>query len=208
METMQRKEIRKSARFSAVAAVMGVLTLLTGAVAPAKAQQDIQKLLQSQANTQAKNLGLTPDQTTQLVQINGAALQQLRALKAHPPSDKKGEAKALKSIMDTRQAALGKILSPVQMKQLAASNQQDMASLMTDSMDTDLNLTDIQMGQVDKINLTYVQQMTSAMDESRKLKAKRTADSAKSDRSSALQQVLTPDQWKQYQALQQQKEKK
>jgi hypothetical protein len=76
-----------------------------------------------------------------------------------------------------------------------------MASLITDSMDTDLNLTDTQMDQIDPINLKYIQQMSSAMNESRKLKAKRTADSAKSDRANALQKALTPDQWTKYQTL-------
>jgi len=214
-----RKSVR-TRRTAMVAATAGVLAILVAAAIapPARAQtggsanaakaQDVQKMLQSRAAMQAKNLGLTPDQTKQLVQINGTTLKQMQAIKANPPADKLDEAKALKSIMDSRQAALNKLLTPDQMKKYTATNQQDMASLMTDSMDTDQNLTDAQMDPIDTINLTYLQSMSSALSTPDKIQAIRTLKRAQKAQDNALQQVLTPDQWKQYQALQQQKKQK
>jgi hypothetical protein len=214
-----RKPNQKSARPNRSAALpalaAGVLTLLlfgTSGTPAARAQgadaAKVQQALEARAKTQAESLGLNADQTKQLVQANAAALQQMQALKANPPADKKDEMKAMKSIMATRKDALGKILSPDQMKKFTENNQQDTASLMTLSLDKDLKLSSDQMDQIDKINLAYIQKMTSALNEKRKVQAARTAKGAQGDKESGLKKVLTPEQWTQYEAMQQQKKSK
>jgi hypothetical protein len=207
----------RSHRTAVVLAITGALALLvlSAGIPSVHAQTagganaaKVQKALQARSEMHAQNLGLTPDQTKQLVQANGAALQQMQALKANPPSDKKDEMKALKSIMDSRKASLGKFLSPNQMKKMTETNQEDLASLMTLSMDADLSLTNAQMDQIDKANLNYIKKMSSAANGKRKVQAARALKSAQKDYESDLQKALTPDQWKQYQAMQQQKKEK
>ena len=194
-------------------ATVGTLALLVAAGAPtARARQEgsggdaaraqkVQYLLEARANKQARNLGLTPDQTQQIVQINSNALKQLQALKANPPADRMEAAKALRSIIDTRKAALGQLFTPEQMKKYTATNQKDAASLMTLSLDSALNLTNDQMKNTDKVNLAYIQKASAALNLSDKTEAVRALTMAQNDYDSALQKILTPDQWKQYQAL-------
>jgi len=205
-----RKMVRMS-RSAVFSATTGVLTLLLFGAAgapPARAQAGgganaakVQQLLQTRANMQAKNLGLTEDQTKQLVQINGNALKQIEELKANPPADRMEAAKALKSIMDTRKAALSNLLTPEQMKKFVETNQRDMASLMTLSLDSNLKLTNDQMKKLDKVNLTYVQKVQSALNMSNKVEIAKALSMAGNDHDTELQKTLTADQWKQYQAM-------
>jgi hypothetical protein len=212
------KQLRSSVRTNRTlalptltASVLALLLLGAAGASPARAQgggadaAKVQQALEARADTQAQSLGLTPDQTKQLVQANATALQSIQDLKANPPSDKKDEMKAIRSIMDTRKATLGKIMTPDQLKQFTANNQQDTASLMTLSLSKDLNLSSDQMDQIDKINLDYIQKMTGALNEKRKVQAARAAKGAVGDKEAALKKVLTPDQWTQYEAMQQQK---
>src|SRR5437764_1035418 len=93
METMKMNGMPKSlrmsrtARFSTIVAVVGSLTLLVGTAgapnANAQAGTSVNSMIETRANMQAKNLGLTPDQTKQLVQINTAAVEQVKALRAN-----------------------------------------------------------------------------------------------------------------------------
>jgi hypothetical protein len=198
-----------AAMFSATAGIVALLLLGAAGASPARAQQvvggvnaaKVQQLLEARANMQAKNLGLNPDQTKQLVQINSNALQQLKALRTNPPADKMEAAKALKSIVDTRKAALRKLLTPEQMRTYTDTNQKDLASLMTLSLDSDLTLTNDQMKSTDQLNLTYIRRVSSALNTPNKVQAAQALKAAEKDYDSALQKVLTPEQWKQYQAL-------
>jgi hypothetical protein len=190
----------------------GVLTLLVGAAgaptanarqsggdAAARAQK-VQQALEARANKQAKSLGLTPEQTKQLVQINSDALKQLAALKTNPPADKMEAAKAFKSILTTRKAALGKLFSPAQMAKYTATNQKDAASLVTAAMNKDLTLTNDQMQSINALNLAHIQKVTAALGMSDKTAALQALKTEAKAYDSALEKILTPEQWKQYQA--------
>jgi hypothetical protein len=169
----------------------------SGGANAAKAQQ----VLEARANMQAKNLGLTPDQTQKLLQINTDALKQLHDLKANPPADQMAAAKAIKGIADTRRASLSKVLKPDQMKKLVETNQRDMASIMTVSMDNAFNLTNDQMNKLDKANLAYIQKLQPALNMPNKVEAARALKAAQKDHDTELQKILTPDQWKKYEAM-------
>jgi hypothetical protein len=144
---------------------------------------------------------LNADQTKQLVQINSDALKQLHDLKMNAPASRMDAAKGLKSIMDTRKAALKKLLTPDQMKKFTETNQRDGASLMTLSLDSALNLTTDQMKKTDKANLTYIQKVQAALNMSNKTQAASALTTAGKEYDSELQKALTEDQWKKYQAM-------
>jgi len=168
----------------------------------AKAQK-VQQLLEQRANRQAKDLGLTQDQTNKLVKINADALRQLQALGASQAGDRLETAKAFRSILDGRKAALDRLFTAEQMTKYTATNQKDAASLMTLSLDQRLTppLTNDQMKNTDKVNLIYIQKVTAALALSDKEAAVQAIKTAQSEYDSALLKILTPDQGKQYQAL-------
>jgi hypothetical protein len=139
------------------------------------------------------------------MKINGEAIQQIKTLNANPPSDKKHEIPALKRVMDNRHVALDKFLSPNQIKQITETEKVDAATLMTDAIAVDLNLTDAQMASLDKVNLTYLQSMLGTMKEGKKRKAKQREKDTLSGRDNGMKQVLTPDQWTKYKNLSQPK---
>jgi len=192
-------------------AAAGALALLLGAAIitpPARAQKTggtdaakAQQMIQSRAEMQAKNLGLSPNQTQQLIQINTKALQQLKALAAKPPATEMEAAKALKAIADQRKASLHLFLTPAQLHKLVATNQKDIASEMTLPLSSTMDLTDDQIKQIDKANLTYIKKAGSALNMSDKTQAAEAFKMAHKAHDSAIHKSLTPDQWKQYQAM-------
>jgi len=192
-------------------AAAGALALLLGAAIitpPARAQKTggtdaakAQQMIKSRAEMQAKNLGLSPNQTQQLIQINTKALQQLKALAAKPPATEMETAKALKAIADQRKASLHLFLTPAQLHKLVATNQKDIASEMTLPLSSTMDLTDDQIKQIDKANLTYIKKAGSALNMSDKTQAAEAFKMAHKAHDSAIHKSLTPDQWKQYQAM-------
>jgi len=185
-------------------ALLALVALLTLAAPAARAQGDsakTQEMMKMRADRMAKELGLTPDQSSQLTKINADAVGKMQAMKKNPPSDKKAMAKQMKGILSEREAALKKLMTPDQFKKYKEINQEDTAMMQTEAMAHSLKLTDDQVEQVDKINLEAIKKMSSAKNESSKVKMARGMRSAQDKKESDLKKVLTPEQWKTYEAM-------
>jgi hypothetical protein len=199
------------ARTASVLALLAVLVLPTAPVARAQNgggdSAKAQELMKMRADRMAQELGLTPDQSTQLTKINADAVGKMKALQANPPSDKKARAKQMKSILGDREAALKKLMSADQFKKYKTINQEDTAMMQTESMAHSLKLTDEQVEQVDKINLEAIQKMSSAKNERNKIKMARALRSAQDKKDGELKKVLTPEQWQTYEAMKEEDEK-
>jgi hypothetical protein len=199
---------RRAARLSAT--VLALLALLAAAThaqqapgsggAAARAQK-VEQRIEARANMHAQNLGLTPEQTKDLVRINREALQQLERLQASPTANGVTTAKTLRSILDTRRAALGKLFTPEQMRKYTATNQRDGASLMTLSVAEAIPLTDDEMRRLDAIHLTYLQKVSAALSQGDRSTTIGALKAAQKDLDRDLEKTLTPDQWKRYQEL-------
>jgi hypothetical protein len=99
-------------QIAARTSLLALLALLTLTVPAARAQKSggdsakAQEMMAMRAERMVKELGLSPDQSKQLTQINADALGKMKALKENPPSDKKAMAKQMKGILSEREAAL------------------------------------------------------------------------------------------------------
>jgi len=183
----------------------GALALVTLAVAVGPraygATADPGALAATLTGRMKTDLGLNDDQAGKVGSINADALGKMQAL-----SGQQAAGQALGAILKERETALRGVLTPAQLETLQAQRAKWTAALVTQGMTMELGLTDDQARQVEAINLKSTQAMQSSLSGPRSTLPRekrvrvRTLRSAADERDDALRAVLTPDQWKIYEA--------
>lgn len=162
---------------------------------PKHGEEKIAALAQSRADKVGKELGLNATQVDQMANLNFVTLREMQTLFNTRPKEKDNARLQLLRVLDARQKAVDKVLTPEQREKYNQIAMRDIAAVQSEIIAVKLNLSPSQIKQLNPINEQAITKVKAAMGQTDKARQVEGVRQARAWKDRQYQRVLTSAQY-------------